>query len=150
MNINNNFIIRIVLFLFAFIFIGFGLFLMGNHYKEKRFYSTTDAVIVAIDTDHYVDVDYDGVYSESDHYVYVDYVVDGVKYEDVLLNRYDISMYVGKVIKINYDTRDPYRIGDKNSNLIGGIVFMGMGSVAITCALVTLLKSKKVNAATTK
>ena len=119
---------KLAFLFFAIIMLGLGAFLMSLHFKEQRYYATTEAVIVDIVKDTYVDIDEEGVYSETESYVYVDYEAEGVYYEYVLLNSYDITMDIGDVITVSYDKRDPSKLVSKNAMMIASIVLMGVGA----------------------
>ena len=135
--------LKYILLMISILLILLGVALISMHNQNKKYFRTTDAVIVDIVTDVNVDVYDDEVYSDSEHYVYVDYVVDGVKYENVLLDRYDISMYIGKVISVNYDIRNPLKLGGKNTFLVFSIVSIGSGVVMGGISLTRIIKRKK-------
>lgn len=137
--------VKLVLLFFAVCFLGVGIFLMNLHFKERRYLETTEAVIVDIVEDTYVEYGDDGIYSETDYYVYVDYTVDGVLYEYVPLNEYNFTMKIGDVVDVAYDTRNPAHLTSKNGTLIGAIVTMVAGSGFAVAFLLTSVGKRKNN-----
>ena len=135
-----------VAFKLAFLFFGVilifvGIFLMNLHFKERKYYETTQGVIVDIVKDTYVDVDETGVYSETESTVYVDYVVDGVKYEYIPLNRYSFTMSIGDIVDVTYDRRNPGYVTSKNGMIIGSVVCLALGSGFMAAFLIPNLRS---------
>lgn len=120
-----------------------GLLFVSYRQINRRYYATTEATIVDIIKDTYVDIDEYGVYSETDGSVYVSYEVDGELYDYVYLNEYSITMHIGDVIEIQYDTRNPYYIESKNSNvMVVGICFAISGLCGFL-GILLIIREKK-------
>lgn len=73
------------------------------------------------------------------HDVYVDYICNGISYQDVLLNSYSSSMYVGKTITIYCDLNNPERIMLPLSLSLGGSILILLGVIFGTTGIIPLI-----------
>ena len=120
----------VVFLLFSILFFIGCAVCINIYQKEKSYYITTRATISEIYEYQVEEESSDGfgtTYS-TEHEVYVDYKVDGVLYEHVLYNSYNISMEIGDTLEIVYDSRNPSHISSPQSQMIPMIVF-GIGGV---------------------
>lgn len=79
---------------------------------------------IIVDIESYRDSDGDRHYQ-----AYVDYEYQGQKYNDVNLNSYSSSMYVGKEITLKIDPENPRKVKTPHSDLLVSIILGGMGIV---------------------
>ena len=131
------------LLIIGILFAGVGGFLYFRDKNNQKYYVTTSAVIVDIDSNTTIYYeDGSGVESNTEFDVYIDYEVDGVKYENVLYDGFTVGMKEGDVITITYDVRNPGAPFSLTVNTIAFIGFMVIGGVIILVAVVRLIKSR--------
>ena len=132
-----------------FILIGIGLLVGGFLFlnmndRNKKYYVRTQATIVDIVEETYVDVYDDGVESETKYIVYVDYVANDTLYQYVPLNEYNFTMKIGDKINVTYDSRNPSVLVSRNGFIIASICcFAGGGAFLIVPLIVGLFKKDK-------
>lgn len=74
------------------------------------------------------------------HYqVYVDYDYQGQEFTDVPLHTYSSNMYEGKEIALKVDPENPGKVKTLHSNMIIGIILVGMGAIFALVGIIPIV-----------
>jgi len=123
---------NLVILIIGSVFVILGSFLggksfvkMGNAYRFKSEAVSVEGVITDIEVEKYRS----GNETRTRYHISVDYVIDGVKYENIV-NRYRSSMHIGGEITLYYLQNEPWTVksGSKDTDFWGAIV-IGMGGL---------------------
>lgn len=120
-----------------------GIFWTISGLKFKKNAVSIPAVITDIES--YRDSD-----GDTNHHVYVSFSYEGEQYNNIPLNEYSSSMYIGKEISLLCDPSHPGRVQTNFSIYFGsgmllfmGTVFFLVGFIPLTCSFTGKARKKK-------
>lgn len=129
-------IFKAVFGMVGFIMLAVGIILLIRTFSFMEDAAIVEGKITRIETS----VDRDG---ETNHSAYVDYEYDGEEYGKVRLPEYTSSMYEGKIVEIYIDRENPGKVHMKSMVYIAPIIFISIGAVFFTIAMVFVFVSVK-------